>query len=265
MTFRIFDKKFVLITAVLVGISGCLGTPRAEKAELFTYIPNSNLEVAIQRYGYLTSVNQCLQYRYKGQVKTPIFPDGISSWNKELNTVTVGENTIKLDELFTFGGAGTVSQSELVSLADSKCLLDDKIKISSVSSQPEDIVTNPKYRYSDFSIPNIGSKENTGLFTYKADYSDNTNKLNQKGRISNIGKPNCLYFTNGSQIATPVFPTGTLWDKKAQILILPNSNVEIGLNDEVTVQTTGALPSKFVDFSTVGDTSCLEALSIPVS
>lgn len=253
--------RIIIFTSLLVSLVGCVSIPQSKKSELFTYIPTNNPEVAIQKLGYLTEVEGCLQYRYRGQIKTPIFPDGKSFWNKELGTITVGENTIKLDELFSYGGTGIVSESELVSAPNSKCMLTDKVKLSSVDSHSEDITMNPKYKYSSFTVPNIDSKFNSGVFTYQP---DQTAKIEQIGTIQDMGKPNCLYFLNGSEVATPVFPKGTVWNKDSNTITMSDSTIKIGADNKITVQTTGALPSNSMNFLTVGDSDCLELLTLPI-
>ena len=253
--------RIIIFTALLVSLVGCVSIPQSKKSELFTYIPTNNPEVAVQKLGYLTEVDGCLQYRYRGQIKTPVFPDGKSFWNKELGTITVGKNTIKLNELFSYGGAGTVSEAELVSVPNSRCMLADKVKLSSVASHSEDIIMNPKYKYSSFAAPNIDSKFNSGIFTYQP---DQTAKIEQVGTIQDIGKPNCLYFLNGSEVATPVFPKGTVWNKDSNTIIMSDSTIKIGADNKITVQTTGALPSNSMDFVTVGNSDCLELTALPI-
>lgn len=253
--------RIIIFTALLVNLVGCVSIPQSKKSELFTYMPTNNAEVAVQKLGYLTEVDGCLQYRYRGQIKTPVFPDGKSFWNKELGTITVGKNTIKLDDLFSYGGAGTVSEAELVSVPNSRCMLADKVKLSSVASHSEDIIMNPKYKYSSFAAPNIDSKFNSGIFTYQP---DQTAKIEQVGTIQDIGKPNCLYFLNGSEVATPVFPKGTVWNKDSNTIIMSDSTIKIGADNKITVQTTGALPSNSMDFVTVGNSDCLELTALPI-
>ena len=253
-----------------VSLVGCLSLPqdgsspqKHQKSNLFTYALDDTPVVAIENFGYLTEVDGCLQFRFKGQIKTPVFPEGKSHWNKEAGTVTVGENVIKLNELFSYGGNGLISDADIISIPDAKCMLAEKIKLHSVSSAQEDIVMNPKYKYSSFALPNIESKVNAGIFTYDPNYQQSP-KIKQMGALQDLGKVNCLYLLNGSEVATPVFPKGTIWDKVAKTIVIPNSSTKIELNSNMIFETTGAVPSSAMSFSTVGDKDCLEKLAVPI-
>ena len=270
MPIKNYSIKMLTVSIFLVNLVGCLSLPqdsselqRENTSNLFTYTPDDTPVVAIQNFGYLTEVNGCLQFRFRGQIKTPVFPEGESRWNKETGTVTVGQNVIKLDELFSYGGSGLISDSDIVSIPDAKCMLAEKVKLHSVSSSQEDIVMNPNYKYSSFALPNIESKVNSGLFTYNPNYQQNP-KIKQMGALQDLGKANCLYFLNGSEVATPVFPKGTVWNKAEKTIVMPNSTTKIEVDSNMLFETTGALPSNAMNFSTVGDKDCLERLAIPI-
>lgn len=262
--------KILTLGVFLMNLAGCLslsqdssGLQKENTSNLFTYAPDDTPVVAIQNFGYLTEVNGCLQFRFREQIKTPVFPEGNSNWNKETGTITVDQNVIKLDELFSYGGSGLINDSDIVSIPDAKCMLAEKVKLYSVSSSQEDIIMNLDYKYSSFALPNIESKVNSGIFTYEPNYQQNP-KIKQIGTIQDLGKPNCLYLLNGSEVATPVFPKGTVWNKIAKTIVIPDSTTKINVDSNMLFETTGALPSNAINFLTVGDKECLERLAIPI-
>lgn len=262
--------KTLTLSVFLINLAGCLSLPQdsprpqqSHTSNLFTYIPDDIPVVAIQNFGYLTEVDGCLQFRFRGQIKTPVFPEGKSSWNKETGTVTVDQNVIKLDELFSYGGSGLIKDTDIVSIPDARCMLAEKVKLYSASSAQENMVMDPHYKYTSFALPNIESKVNSGLFTHEPNYQQDP-KIKQTGTIQDFGKSNCLYFFNGSEVATPVFPKGTVWNKAAKTIFIPDSTTKIEIDSNMLFETTGVLPSNAVNFSTVGDKDCLERLAIPI-
>lgn len=261
--------KTLILSVFLINMTGCLSLPQdsprsqqSHTSNLFTYIPDDIPVVAIQSFGYLAEVDGCLQFRFRGEIKTPVFPDGSSKWNKRTGTVTVDQNVIKLDELFSYGGSGLINDSDIVSIPDARCMLAEKVKLYSASSAQENMVMNPKYKYASFALPNIESKVNSGLFTYESNHQEP--KIKQTGTIQDFGKANCLYFFNGSEVATPVFPKGTVWNKAAKTIVIPDSTTKIEIDSNMLFETTGVLPSNAVNFSTVSDRDCLERLAIPI-
>ena len=251
------------LTACLCLYQNSSGVQQNNASDLFTYAPDDIPVVAIQNFGYLTEVDGCLQFRFRGQIKTPVFPEGKSNWNKETGIITVDQNVIQLDELFSYGGSGLINDSDIVSIPNAKCMLAEKVKLYSVSSSQEDIVMNPTYKYASFALPNIESKVNSGLFTYEPNYQQYP-KIKQMGALQDFGKTNCLYLLNGSEVATPVFPKGTVWNKAEKTIVIPDSTNKIEVDSNMVFETTGALPSNAVNFLTVGDKECLERLAIPI-
>lgn len=270
MSINVDRTKALILSVLLINLAGCQSLPqngsspqKHHKSNLFMYAPDDTPVVAIQKFGYLTEVGGCLQFRYKGQTKTPVFPEGRSHWNEQTGTVTVDQNVIQIDELFSYGGSGLISDSDIVSIPDVNCMLAEKVKIHSASSSQEDIVMNPNYKYLSFALPNIDSKVNSGIFTYEPN-SQQSSKIKQMGTIQDFGKANCLYLLNGSEVATPVFPKGTVWNKATKTIVIPDSTNIIKLDSNMLFDTTGALPSNAINFLTVGDEECLERLAIPI-
>ena len=266
MTGNICKIKACILSLLLTQLAGCLSVPDNKESDLFTYRPNNAPVIAIEMYGYLTEYDGCLQYRYKGQVATPIFPYAMSSWDKQSGTITVRDNTINLDELFSMGLGNMSFDDEFVTQADKRCLLADTMDIGSLSPYKEDVFTNPKYRYGDFKRPNIEAKVRTELFTYTktVDQNNTTPLVTQTGSFDNINKGNCLYFIHGYDVATPVFPKGVIWNKDNQTITISDRTIDIGIGNEISLQTTGAIPANRQDFATVGDEDCLAALVIPI-
>lgn len=263
----LYKIKNGAICMLLINLSGCLSLPQHSPSNLFTYMPNNHPVVAIERFGYLTKYDGCLQYRYKGRIATPIFPYAMTVWNEKSGTITVRGNTINLDEFFSFGDGDMSINDTFMTEADERCLLPDTISIGSVTAQKKAIATHPSYRYIDFKRPRIASKERSDLFTYQrtTDQEATTNLVTQTGSIQTIGKDDCLYFLNDYEVATPVFPHGTIWNKDNQTITVFDSIIDIGVGSEVSLQMTGAIPANIQDFATVGDSDCLEELVIPIN
>lgn len=65
--------KTLTLGVFLVNLAGCHSLPkdssylqRDNTPNLFTYAPDDTPVVAIQNFGYLTEVNGCLQFRFRG-------------------------------------------------------------------------------------------------------------------------------------------------------------------------------------------------------
>lgn len=99
-------------------------------APFFTYPYSPGFEIQPAISGTLIMQNGCLLLQNGEELSVPVFPDGVTSWNKEKQVLTANGVEIPLNTtLFTNGPLGQYEFSdslhfEFVQKGDNKCLQD---------------------------------------------------------------------------------------------------------------------------------------------